>query len=87
MTVRFASASRVLLCRFEGKAAMPDKLQLKCQFEHQINLIACFKSLKQLGPRHDSYNFKIIVERLELQKSIKTVRLHCIVPAPFGERG
>ena len=76
ISVRLASASRVLLCRFEGKAAMPDKLQLKCQFEHQMNLIACFKSLKQR--RHNLYNFRII-ERLELQKSTKyrQIALHC----------
>jgi len=44
MTVRLASASRVLLCRFEGKAAMPDKLQLKGHFKGhfktQMNMIA-----------------------------------------------
>ena len=74
----FSSASRMLLWRLKGKAATPDRLQLKCQFEHHMNLIACFKSLKQLGPRHDLHNFKII-ERLELQKSIKywQIALHC----------
>ena len=40
MTVRLASASRVLLCRFEGKAAMPDRLQLKGHFKTQMNMIA-----------------------------------------------
>ena len=70
-SISFSSASRMLLWRLKGKAATPDRLQLKCQFEHHMNLIACFKSLKQLGPK--------LIERLELQESIKywQIALHC----------